>query len=335
MENQGIGGGDRIDLRGNPLSEEAIETHIPALRDRGVSVLFNLFRDENLQLAVAYALGKYSDEAWQILPSDVQGLARLEAPSRGIRDLSGLERCTNLTELDLSDNEIEDISALGSFTNLKSLNLSHNLIQDISPLRNLSSLQHGVLNLSYNRITDISPLLALPHLEALILTGNPLDRRSVEEILPQLEQKVDVLSFEAGIVEGRVELEGRGDFSGAEILIDGRPVLQTSPSGELWFAAETGDHKIRIKKPGYLSVEIEVKIEKDKSFSLPEIKLIGGDVNGDDRIDEGDLSTLGMSFNLRVEAETSVDINGDGFVDIYDLVMIGKNFGLAAGQIAE
>ncbi|MBI2855954.1 MAG: leucine-rich repeat domain-containing protein [Chloroflexi bacterium] len=39
--NPGLDNGDGVDLRGNPLSAEALETHIPALQTRGVNVLFD------------------------------------------------------------------------------------------------------------------------------------------------------------------------------------------------------------------------------------------------------------------------------------------------------
>ena len=37
-ENAELGAGDRIDLRGNPLNQEALEVHIPALKERGVEI---------------------------------------------------------------------------------------------------------------------------------------------------------------------------------------------------------------------------------------------------------------------------------------------------------
>ena len=40
--NEGLGEGDVAGLRGNPLSEESIRRHVPALRERGVSVLAGL-----------------------------------------------------------------------------------------------------------------------------------------------------------------------------------------------------------------------------------------------------------------------------------------------------
>jgi len=39
VSNTGIGEGDGIDLRGNPLNNEAHETQIPALQARGANVL--------------------------------------------------------------------------------------------------------------------------------------------------------------------------------------------------------------------------------------------------------------------------------------------------------
>lgn len=41
VANPGLGEGDRVDLRGNPLSEEAKNIQIPALEERGVEVLYD------------------------------------------------------------------------------------------------------------------------------------------------------------------------------------------------------------------------------------------------------------------------------------------------------
>ena len=41
MDNGGLGKGDEVDLGNNPLGEEAISTHIPALQGRGVTVAYN------------------------------------------------------------------------------------------------------------------------------------------------------------------------------------------------------------------------------------------------------------------------------------------------------
>ena len=41
VENTGLGSGDEVDVRGNPLSYASIKSHIPALQNRGVTVEFN------------------------------------------------------------------------------------------------------------------------------------------------------------------------------------------------------------------------------------------------------------------------------------------------------
>jgi hypothetical protein len=41
VENKGIGEGDEVNLKGNPLNDEAYDVHIPTLQDRGVKVLFD------------------------------------------------------------------------------------------------------------------------------------------------------------------------------------------------------------------------------------------------------------------------------------------------------
>ena len=41
VNNPSIGEGDEVDLRDNPLDDEAYNKHIPALQERGVEVLFD------------------------------------------------------------------------------------------------------------------------------------------------------------------------------------------------------------------------------------------------------------------------------------------------------
>ena len=40
VTNTGLGSGDRVDVRDNPLSAVSLNTHIPALQERGVTVRF-------------------------------------------------------------------------------------------------------------------------------------------------------------------------------------------------------------------------------------------------------------------------------------------------------
>ncbi len=134
----------------------------------------SIFPDKNLEAAIRDALGKPAGE--EITVDDLAILRYLNAKARGITDLSGIEYCTNLTLLFLSDNQISDISPLSSLTNLDLLELASNQVSDISSLSSLTNLTW--LNLHDNEISDISPLVensGLGKNDEVRLTGNNLD----------------------------------------------------------------------------------------------------------------------------------------------------------------
>ena len=163
VTNTGLRTGDHVDLRGNPLSEDAVNTQIPALQARGVVVLFDApaepesapitFADPNLEAAVREAISKPTGD---ILTDDVAELRDLDAKDRDIVDLAGIESLTSLEIFDVIRNRISDISALAGLTSLARLEISQNTIRDVEALLNLRSL--GRLNASFNQIQDLSPL---------------------------------------------------------------------------------------------------------------------------------------------------------------------------------
>jgi hypothetical protein len=59
------------------------------------------FPDPNLEAAIREAIGKPTGDIYQ---SDLDALGDLDASSRGIVDLTGLEHCTNLIGLTISNN---------------------------------------------------------------------------------------------------------------------------------------------------------------------------------------------------------------------------------------
>lgn len=80
------------------------------------------FPDANLKAAIRNAISKSSGE---IYLSDLAGLTTLNASNKGISNLTGLESCTALSNLDLSHNEIADISPLVANTGLGSGDTVH------------------------------------------------------------------------------------------------------------------------------------------------------------------------------------------------------------------
>jgi Leucine-rich repeat (LRR) protein len=115
------------------------------------------------------------------------GFTQLTASGLAIDDLEGLQYCTDLQALDLSNNAITSISQLSSLTNLQSLRLHLNQISDISPLSGLTSLLYLDLGFgnplegldaidpgtsSANQLTDLSALSGLTNLAYLNVAGN-------------------------------------------------------------------------------------------------------------------------------------------------------------------
>jgi hypothetical protein len=159
------------------------------------------FTDASLQEAV-------EAELWiaDPTPTDMLGLFSLDAGSRRISSLTGLEYAANMRTLRLrfnqisdlsplsglsnldflsaSENQISDLSALSGLTNLVTLELNDNRIRDPSPVGGLTNL--STLDMHNNRISDVSPLAALTNLRTLALRENPLGDISALAALTQL-----------------------------------------------------------------------------------------------------------------------------------------------------
>ena len=126
--------------------------------------------DTNLKKALNSELNQSENSS--ITKNQLKLIRHLSINYSSIENLEGLQYCTNLDYLDLSDNQISDISALSGLTNLQSLNLGWNQISDISSLSGLTNLQ--LLDLGWNQISDISSLKDLTNLTTLNLGDNKI-----------------------------------------------------------------------------------------------------------------------------------------------------------------
>ena len=199
VANAGLGSGDRVDLRNNPLNATSINEHIPALRRRGVDVRFVAtgstvaIPDRNLRAVIEDSLGK--SRGAPITRAEMAALTVLAAPNRNIRNLTGLEYAVSLRGLDLggesagrnwvNSSEISDLAPLSGLTSLQALILDFNNISDISALSELTGLLG--LNLWGNRIRNISALSGLTMLEILGLSENRITSLSALSELTRLE----------------------------------------------------------------------------------------------------------------------------------------------------
>ena len=127
------------------------------------------FPDPNLEQAIRYAIDKPEGE---IEDTDLVGVGftELEAGDRDIYDLTGLEYCTDLEDMDLYMNHFTDITPLSALADLRSLDLWATDVYDLSPLAPLHNLR--VLGLYDTNVLDYSPILGLPNLEELSIGGS-------------------------------------------------------------------------------------------------------------------------------------------------------------------
>ena len=131
--------------------------------------------DSNLRAAIAEELGKSPNAP--ITVKEMEGLGRLVARNRGIRDLTGIQFATNLSKIDLRDNEISDLSPLAGLINLEVLDFTFN-VSDLSPLAGLINLEY--LHFTDTNVSDFSPLAGLINLESLGFSRTP----SISDISP-------------------------------------------------------------------------------------------------------------------------------------------------------
>ena len=147
--------------------------------------------DSNLRALIAETLDKSINAP--ITVTDMNQLKELkvgehgrEESYRGIRDLTGLQFATNLTELTVWHNQISDLAPLAGLINLRVLNAHDNRLSDISPVRGLTNLTALVFDRS--QVSDISPVRGLTNLTHLEFDQTPVSDISPVRALTNLRQ---------------------------------------------------------------------------------------------------------------------------------------------------
>ncbi|MBU3101783.1 leucine-rich repeat domain-containing protein [Clostridium sp. DSM 17811] len=131
------------------------------------------FPDENLEQVVRDSINKPTGD---IFKSDVINITTLTDYNNSIANLSGIEKLSNLENIEFYPVKISDIAPLSGLTRLKSISLSRSesfgeqTITDISPLKGLTNLTY--LWLGGNYVTDITALQGLTKLETVGLGRN-------------------------------------------------------------------------------------------------------------------------------------------------------------------
>ena len=190
VTNRGLSSGDKLNVKGNPLSDLSFDSYIALLRSRAVTVerdipgLVEYIPNPNLRHAITKALRKARDDPLRL--EDMPRLTELEVTRVAVNNVTGLELATNLTRLVIRKGAISDISPLAGLTQLRHLYLGTHIISDLSPLAGLTQLTQ--LYLEKNSFSDISPLAGLTNLTILELGHNKIRDISPLAGLTQLTQ---------------------------------------------------------------------------------------------------------------------------------------------------
>lgn len=128
----------------------------------------------------AVKLREYGDTDIEYPCFYLEEIEDFELSYSDLSDLDGVQFCTHVKTLDVSNNRISDLSPLIGLKELEELNLSDNQVGIIDELSYLKQLRTVVL--SNNYIQDISPLFELQNLEYVELYGNNVDPEQISQL---------------------------------------------------------------------------------------------------------------------------------------------------------
>lgn len=175
--------------------------------------------DPNLALAVKQEL-KLDAQA-ELKDEHLKNLFILEAVGRDIADLTGLEKCPNLSLVRLSRNKVARLDPLKDLKNLQSLDVSGNAIVDLGPISGLVKLQYLVV--SDNQVERLDAVSGLVGLSSLDASGN-----KIAELGP-----VGGLKKLASLYLGRNAIRELGPIAGltglSALNLSDNPVVDAAP----------------------------------------------------------------------------------------------------------
>ena len=275
LRNAGLGDGDLVDLRGNLLSAESIETHIPVLLQRSVDVLFDpippvpdgavvaVIADPTIRGVIEAVLHKGA--GWPVTADELSNLKGLEVSNRDIEGLSGLELATGLTYLDLRDNAIAGLRPVADMASLKFLHLDGNHIRDIAPL---AGLPLQALSLSDNSIEDLDWFADMVDLYWLAL-----DRNSIRD-LPTFPDRMRYLHLTDNSISDIAALENLPWLT--ELRLSGNSIASLRPLASMALSyLHINDNQVTDLSPLHFDSLVELHIRNNAVQDLS--PLLSGD----------------------------------------------------------
>lgn len=137
----------------------------------------DLFPDKALEAAVRKEVfaKRYNQEP--LTKEDVKTISQIKARGAGVKNLSGIEHCVAVQEVDFENNDISDLTPMSGLKLIQSLTLAGNKIESVEPLANLERMQY--LELSRNSVSDISHLAKMKNMRSAYLSDNKITKIDV------------------------------------------------------------------------------------------------------------------------------------------------------------
>ena len=130
------------------------------------------FPDATLKNLVKEELGLSEDQ--EITEEVLLTLEKLDAEGVvEVADLTGLEKASNLTKINLGETSVTDLTPIAGLTKVEYLRVNDTQVADLSPVKDYTTLTYFNANTA-TEITDISPLAGNKDLQELILREVPM-----------------------------------------------------------------------------------------------------------------------------------------------------------------
>ena len=129
---------------------------------------------------------------------------------------------------------------------------------------------------------------------------------------------------------GHVYLQNRSNHSGVIISLGAHSTTTSSDGGFVLPNVPTGDQMVTASVPGFLFAQTVFRVSPGQATTLPDVTLLGGDVDQDGEIRLLDLVAMGAAYGTCPPQDSRLDLTADGCLNLLDLVILGANYGKTA-----
>jgi hypothetical protein len=132
----------------------------------------------------------------------------------------------------------------------------------------------------------------------------------------------------SGNLSGKIILERRTSSAGASLCLGGTCATTAANGDYLFTNLATGDYLAAASHPGYLRSQRAFTLVTGTQ-TLPDVTLLAGDINRDDRIELADAELVALAWNTTPASpnwNAAADLTADGQINVLDMVAVQYNW---------